>query len=305
VHKADITPDLVSRLVAHQFPQWADLPVSPVELDGWDNTTFRLGTTMSVRLPSADIYVAQIDKEHRWLPVLKRDLPVTIPEPLAKGSPALGFPRPWSVYRWISGETATDATVSDLMQFASDLAAFLTALYSCDTTDGPAAGAHSHTRGGPVAVWDHQTRDALERLGREIDVVGATEVWEAAVATTWEQAPVWVHGDVTGSNLLVRGGRLSAVIDFGCSAVGDPACDTAIAWTFFTGESRAAFKSKVPVDDATWARGRGWALWKAVIELVRDLATPGYAARSATRLGWRQSAQKIVDDVIADQRGES
>src|ERR1700736_1246436 len=85
VDKADITPELVSRLVARQFPQWGDLPVSRVELDGWDNATFRLGTTMSVRLPSGDAYVAQIDKEHRWLPILRGDLPLSIPEPLVKG----------------------------------------------------------------------------------------------------------------------------------------------------------------------------------------------------------------------------
>lgn len=204
MNKADITPELVSRLVAQQFPQWSDLPVARVELDGWDNTTFRLGTTMSVRLPSADWYVAQIDKEHRWLPVLRNDLPLRIPEPLGKGAPALGFPRPWSIYRWIDGETATDETVGNLTRFARDLAAFLTALYGCDATDGPAAGSHSHTRGGPVSVWDSQTRDALERLGPEIDAAGATEVWEAAVDARWKQPPVWVHGDVAGSNLLVQ-----------------------------------------------------------------------------------------------------
>ena len=295
----------MSRLVARQFPQWADLPVSLVELDGWDNTTFRLGTTMSVRLPSADAYVAQIDKEHRWLPIFRGDLPLSIPEPLAKGEPALGFPRPWSIYRWIVGETATDETVSSLTQFADDLAAFLTALYSCDATDGPAAGPHSHWRGSPVTVWDSQTRDSLDRLSREIDAAGATEVWEAAVDARWEQPPVWVHGDITGANLLVQGGRLSAVIDFGCSAVGDPACDTTIAWTFFAGESRTAFKSQLPVDEGTWARGRGWALWKALIELVADLSTPGHAQRSASRLGWRHSARQIVDDVIAEHRSAS
>lgn len=295
----------MSRLVAGQFPQWADFPVSRVELDGWDNTTFRLGTTMSVGMPSADGYVAQIDKEHRWLPILRDHLPLPIPEPLAKGAPALGFPRPWSIYRWIGGETATDETVSNFTQFACDLAAFLTALYSCDITDGPVAGPHSHARGGPVTVWDSQTRDALERLSREIDTAGATEVWEAAVGARWEQPPVWVHGDVTGTNLLVQRGRLSAVIDFGCSATGDPACDTTIAWTFFTGESRAVFKSRVPVDEGTWARGRGWALWKALIELVPDLSTPGHAERSATRYGWRHSAWQIVDEVIADHRSAS
>ena len=302
--KSDITPELVTRLVALQFPEWADRAVSRVELDGWDNTTFRLGTTMSVRLPSADAYVAQIEKEHRWLPILGKQLPRPIPEPLAQGAPALGFPRPWSIYRWIDGKTANDTTVGDRTQFASDLAEFLTALYRCDANDGPAAGAHSHTRGGPVAVWDGMTRNALERLDSVIDVAGATEVWDAAVATKWEQPPVWVHGDITGTNLLVKHGRLRAVIDFGCSAVGDPACDTTIAWTFFAGESRARFTSQLLLDESTWARGRGWALWKALIELVVDLEAPGHAVRSATRFGWRHSALEIVDEVIADHRGK-
>ncbi|MEX2373939.1 MAG: aminoglycoside phosphotransferase family protein [Dehalococcoidia bacterium] len=295
----------MARLVAAQFPQWADLPVSPVELDGWDNTTFRLGDTMSVRLPSANAYVAQVEKEHRWLPVLGPGLPLPIPEPLALGVPALGFPRPWSVYRWIEGEPATARTVDDLGRFAGDLAAFLAALYRCDAGDGPAAGAHSHSRGAHVSAWDAQTRDAIERLGNGIDGDGAAEVWRAAVESRWEQAPVWVHGDVTGANLLVRNGRLSAVIDFGCSATGDPACDTTIAWTFLDGKSRALFMSQLPVDAATWARGRGWALWKALLELVGDLAEPGRAERSAARFGWRRSPREVVDEVIADHRRRS
>jgi aminoglycoside phosphotransferase (APT) family kinase protein len=286
--------------VARQFPEWADLPVDPVELDGWDNTTFRLGTTMSVRLPSADIYVPQIDKEHRWLPILEPQLPLRIPEPLGRGTPALGFPRPWSVYRWIDGQTATSETVRDRTEFAIDLARFLAALYRCDTTDAPAAGPHSHGRGGPVGIWDRQTRGIIERLGSSIDAAGAAAVWDAALDAEWEPAPVWVHGDVTGSNLLVRDGRLAAVIDFGCSAVGDPACDTTIAWTFFADVSREAFTAHLPVDAATWARGRGWALWKALLELIADQSNPGHAQRSATRYGWQHPARQIVDTVITD-----
>ncbi len=257
---------------------------------------------MSVRLPSADAYVPQIDKEHKWLPVLRGALPLPIPEPLAKGTPALGFPRPWSVYRWIDGETVSADTVSDLTQFAFDLAEFLNALYRCDPSNGPEAGAHSFQRGGPVGVWDAQTRDALRRLG-QVDVAGATEVWEAALDAREDRRHVWVHGDITGSNLLVRGGRLSAVIDFGCCAIGDPACDTTIAWTLLTGESRSLFKSQLQVEESTWARGRGWALWKALTQLVADLSTPGYAEGSARRFGWRQSASQVIDEVIADHRG--
>jgi aminoglycoside phosphotransferase (APT) family kinase protein len=305
VKKADITPDLVARLVASQFPEWAELPVSRVALDGWDNTTFRLGETMSARLPSGDSYVAQIDKEHRWLPVLREQLPFPIPQPLAKGAPGSGFPRPWSIYRWLDGETANAETVSDLGLLASDLATFLNALYDCDVSDGPAAGRHSFSRGGPVTVWDAPVRELLGRLQGRVDIDGASEVWSAATDAHAEGHPVWVHGDVTGSNLLVRDGRLSAVIDFGCSAVGDPACDTTIAWTVFRGESRALFKSQLHVDGPTWARGRGWALWKALLELGTDLSDPGHAERAAIRVGWRQSAAQIVDDLVADHRGES
>ena len=138
--KAAITPALVSRLVAEQFPHWAQLPVTPVELDGWDNTTFRLGDQLSVRLPSADGYVPQVEKEQRWLPLLAPQLPLPIPEPLARGSPSDVFPRPWSVYRWLEGEPATVERIADLRRFATDLADFLAALYRIEPTGGPAAG---------------------------------------------------------------------------------------------------------------------------------------------------------------------
>lgn len=302
MHNADITPELVSRLVASQFPEWADLPVTPVELDGWDNTTFRLGSRMSVRLPSHDAYVAQIDKEHYWLPRLANQLPLLIPEPLAKGTPTSGFPRPWSVYRWREGATATVDRVADLAIFASDLAAFLTALYRCDTDGGPPAGPHSFNRGGPLLALDAQARQALESLSGVIDTTSAAAVWDAALAANAQAAPVWVHGDVTGANLLVVHGRLSAVIDFGCSAVGDPACDTTIAWTFFSGESRSTFTSQLLIDEPTWTRGRGWALWKALIEVAADLTRPGHAARAATRVGWRHSAAQIISELIEDHR---
>jgi aminoglycoside phosphotransferase (APT) family kinase protein len=200
--KADITPEVVRLLLQEQFPHWAGLPVEPVELDGWDNTTFRLGADMSVRLPSADMYVPQIDKEHRWLPVLASSLPLEIPKPLAKGRPGRGFPRPWSVYRWLEGSHARIDRIGNLTQFAITLADFLTALYAIDGTDGPAAGPHSFSRGGPVAAWDADTRATIASLGDQIDPAATTEVWDAALASTWTSPPVWAHGDVTPSNLL-------------------------------------------------------------------------------------------------------
>jgi aminoglycoside phosphotransferase (APT) family kinase protein len=290
---------LVSRLVATQFPQWAHLPVAPVELDGHDNRTFRLGDELSVRLPRADAYAPQVDKEHRWLPVLAAHLPLPIPEPVAHGIPTPGFPRPWSVYRWRAGEPATADRVQDETRFATDLAGFLSALYAIDPTGGPAAGAHSFNRGGPLATLDAEAREAITALLHEVNAEAATAVWDAALRAVWERPSVWVHGDVANANLLVRDGRLCAVLDFGCSAVGDPACDLAIAWTFFAGESRRAFRDALALDEATWARGRGWALWKALITQAELVRSGTHAVDAARRFGWRWSSRRVLDEVLA------
>ena len=300
VNRGEITADVAARLVAGQFPQWAGLPVVPVRLNGWDNTTFRLGDELAIRLPSADMYVTQVGKEHRWLPVLARHLPLPIPQPVAMGRPGDGFPRPWSVYRWIAGEPASTGNVADQAGFASDLAGFLAALYAIDASDGPPAGAHSLSRGGPLATWDEQTRQLIRLTADDIDAKAATSVWDTALASTWEQAPVWVHGDVTPSNLLVADGALHAVIDFGCAAVGDPACDLVMEWTFFTGDNKAVFRRGLHLDEATWARGRGWALWKALLIIGEEKEGGGDAQAAARRFGWRHSPRQIVDLIITD-----
>ena len=246
---------LVRRLIAAQFPRWADLPVRPVAVGGWDNRTFHLGDAMTVRLPSAAGYVPQVDKEHRWLPLLAPRLPLTVPTPLARGEPGEGCPFPWSVYRWIDGETARVERIADLTGFARTLAGFLAALHRAEPAGGPPAGAHSAFRGASLTTYDGETRRAVEALGDRIPVGTVTEIWARAVRATWSGPPVWFHGDVAWGNLLVRDGRLAAVIDFGCCGTGDPACDLAVAWTMLSGASRAAFRAALAVDDDTWARG--------------------------------------------------
>ncbi|MDK1490403.1 aminoglycoside phosphotransferase family protein [Sinorhizobium sp. 7-81] len=287
----NIDASLVSKLIAAQFPEWADLPVRPVEFDGWDNRTFHLGRHMTVRLPSAAPYALQVEKEQRWLPVLARRLPLPIPAPLAMGRPGEGYPWPWSVYKWREGEIATHAPVADLSAFATTLARFLVALQEIDATNGPTPGQHNFFRGGPLTVYDAETRRALVALEGRIDTDAARAVWEAALAATWHGAPVWFHGDVSSGNLLVENGRLSAVIDFGTSGVGDPSCDLSVAWTFFHGESREAFRAALPLDKATWARGRGWTLWKALIVFAE---LPG-----TDRLEVEKS-RRVIEAVLAD-----
>ncbi|MDR0245489.1 MAG: aminoglycoside phosphotransferase family protein [Burkholderia sp.] len=262
-----IDADLVRCLVAQQFPQWRHLDIIPVLPGGWDNRTFRLGDTMLARLPSAAAYVDQVEKEQRWLPTLAAHLSLPIPAPVAKGVPAGFYPWPWSVYGWLDGEPARDALIDDMPAFARAVAGFLAELHRIDASDGPPPGLHNFFRGGPLSLYDGETRSALETLSGFIDTDRALAVWEAAVNTRWNAAPVWIHGDVAAGNLLVKDGTLHAVIDFGCAAVGDPACDLAINWTLFDEASRSAFRSTLSVDTGTWARGRGWALWKALITL--------------------------------------
>lgn len=176
-----MTAELVSGLIADQFPEWAGLPVWPVEAGGIDNRTFRLGQTMSVRLPSASSYREQVDKEHRWLPVLAAQLPLPVSTPLATGVPGRGYPWPWSVYRWIDGEPASTGHIDDMVRFATDLADFLTALYAIDPAGGPGPGTHNFFRGGPVAYYESQTQEALAALRGHIDTELAAEVWRAAL----------------------------------------------------------------------------------------------------------------------------
>jgi aminoglycoside phosphotransferase (APT) family kinase protein len=300
VHKRDITAEVAAELVASQFPRWADLAVVPVPLDGWDNTTFRLGDQLCVRLPSADRYVPQIEKEHRWLPILSRQLPLPIPAPMALGAPGPRFPRPWSVYRWIEGEPTRGDRIADETQFASDLARFIDALQNIDASDGPAPGMHNFWRGGPLAVYDEETRESIDVLGDEIDREAVTEVWERALGTSRKRLPVWVHGDVAPSNLLLADGELRAVIDFGCAAVGDPACDVVMAWTYFDGESKEAFRNGLSLDAATWARGRGWGLWKVVRRLALEKQGGPHADSAARRWGWRRGPREVLDVILAD-----
>jgi aminoglycoside phosphotransferase (APT) family kinase protein len=278
---------LVRRLVAAQFPRWAGLPVRPVATPGWDNRSFRLGETMLIRLPSAAPYAMAVEKEQRWLPVFGPRLPLPIPEPLGMGEPGDGYPFPWSVYRWIEGEPATTARIDDLDEFARVLADFLVALQRVDPAGGPTAGLHNFYRGGPLHTYDELMRTAADTLG---DRRGpALEIWQEALDAEWDGEPVWFHGDVAAGNLLMRDGRLAAVIDFGTSGVGDPACDLAIAWTLLTGSSRELFRERLAVGDAMWARGRGWALWKAAVdsepEVVGEILTAGRGGPPPRRPG--------------------
>jgi len=294
MHADEVATDaaLVRRLLAAQFPQWADLAIEPVPSAGTDNALFRLGEDMVVRLPRIAWAKRQVDKEQRWLPKLAPHLPLDIPLPLAKGIPGEGYPWNWSVYRWLEGEGVTIERLADPRQAATDLARFIGALQEIDPTGGPPPGPHNAERGVPLAVRDRETRAAIEALAGSIDTKTVTAIWEASLRTpAWHNRPVWIHGDLQWGNLLARDGRISAVIDFGCLGVGDPACDLLSAWSLFSGDSRGAFRAVLQVDDATWARGRGWALSQALIFI------PYYLNTNPVGVG---NARHTIDEILAD-----
>jgi aminoglycoside phosphotransferase (APT) family kinase protein len=278
-----IDADLVRRLVAGQFPHWADLPIAPVASAGTDNALFRLGDAMCVRLPRQDWAVGQVAKEQRWLPVLAPHLPIAIPTPLGQGAPALGYPWDWSVYDWLPGAAPGPSACLD-GPAARDLAGFLKALQRIDAAGGPGPGAHNFGRGIRLAKRDGPTPAAILAVADEIDAGAALAIWDAALtAPLWAEPPVWIHGDLHPGNLLTDAGRIAAVIDFGGVGVGDPACDLMAGWMGFEGQALATFLAEMAPDPATLARGRGWTVSNAVIALASYRETNRTLAAAARR----------------------
>jgi aminoglycoside phosphotransferase (APT) family kinase protein len=257
-----IDTDLVRRLLAAQAPDLAGQPIAPVKQAGTDYSIFRLGDALAVRLPSHEGAVPRIASEHRWLPRLAPGLPLAIPRPMMLGVAGEGYPWPWMIQDWLKGDTALARPPADLRSMATDLGRFLAALHRIDATGMPPGGAHNHLRGLPLAARDPRMRTHIEKAPEHgVEPGMVARMWEEALAVPpWGGPAVFVHGDLQPANLLVREGRLAGVIDFGLMGAGDPAIDLMPAWMFFRGESRAAFREAVGLDDATWRRGRGWAL---------------------------------------------
>lgn len=283
---------LVRDLVAGQFPQWAGLAVRRLPSGGTVNAMFRLGDDMVVRLPLTEGGAGDVVLEQEWLPRLGPLLPTAVPEVLGAGVPAAGYPWPWSVHRWLPGENPGDTGATHAAPaLAQDLAGFVAAMRSI-----PLAGAPQAHRGGPVALLDAETRAAIEALRgipeEGVDCAAATAVWEDALrAPAWDGAPVWLHADLMPGNLLVDGGRLASVIDFGCMGRGDPACDLFPAWNLLPAAAREVFRTALEVDEATWRRGRGRTLSQALIAL------PYY--RKANR-AMARNARHVIKTVLEE-----
>ena len=307
LHDDELSVDasLVRALVDGAFPALAHLPLSRLASSGSTNVLFRLGPDLLVRLPRQPGDGATIGKEARWLPDVGAALPVAVPEVVGVGEPALGYPERWSIVRWLDGETPEvvgpeappDPRRRDL---ALDLAASIGALGGRDVpADALRDPALRWYRGDPLAAMDEDTRTNLEAcraipdLGLDLEAIAAA--WDEVMTLPGiDRAvePRWYHGDLNAENLLVRNGRLTAVLDFGGLSVGDPTIDLLPAWEVLDVPARQVFRDAMRVDEATWLRGRGWALALALMTFPYYWST--MPARCQARLA-------TVRSVLADR----
>ncbi len=285
---------LAKKLVTEQFPEWANLQVWPVEKMGHDNRTFRLGQNKLIRIPSEKKYATQVLVEQKWLQFLQKNLSIKIPKPLAMGSATEKLPWNWSIYEWIDGAPASEIELNyqEKNTLALDLAAFLNNLHLIDATKGPMAGGQNFYRGGNLEIYNNETINSLKKLETKIDSKKALIIWQEALSSTWTNQGLWVHGDLSSSNILLKANKLEAVIDFGCLATGDPACDLMIYWFFFGEESKKVFKSTLKLDEEIWQRARGWALWKSCFELAGALEK-----KDEEKI---HHFEKVVNDILSD-----
>ena len=229
-HKPDaefqIDVPLVRRLLDEQCPQRTALPLVALG-DGWDNQLFRLGDALVVRLPRRASSAVLVAHEHRWLPQLAARLPVPVPAPIHLGRPGCGYPWPWSITPWLEGECALTVTLREPAAVARTLRAFLTALHRPAPADAP----YNPYRSVPLSERLPLLQEHLDRVGSLVDRRAVERVWHrAAAAPRWPAPEVWIHGDLHPGNILVGKRGISAVIDFGDLAAGDPATDWAVAW---------------------------------------------------------------------------
>ncbi|MGV3760659.1 MAG: aminoglycoside phosphotransferase family protein [Actinomycetota bacterium] len=285
--EVEVDLDLVCALLRDQHPDLAGLAISELGF-GWDNVLFRLGPDLLVRLPRRAASAHLVEHEQRWLPVIGPSLPLPVPLPVRTGEPGQGFPWRWSVVPWIPGRPIHGSTELDWPAIADQLGRFVAAVNHPAPPEAP----HNPYRGTSLAEREPHLHAALDRAGDQLAAVGdgvhrgrIESVWSALrTLPVSSEPPSWLHGDLHPLNILVDGGSVSGVVDFGDMAAGDRATDLSLAWLVLPASVRARFRqaagSRRPVDDATWGRARAWAIALAVAYLSGDEVIAPIGARA-------------------------
>lgn len=268
MHQDDlpVTDALIQDLLEQHTPQWADLPLHRVTSSGTDNALYRIGDSLVLRIPRRKSAVSLVSKELDWLPHLD-GLPLATPKLRYRGHVELGFECEFGIFDWIAGDIASPLNIADPNQAAVSLADFLASLQRKSTNGAPPAGPINKLRGIPLADMSDRTLEAIRIVSDEIDAAAAIGLWTEALSEIHAGPPVWLHGDLKADNLLTVDGKLSAVIDWGLSAVGDPAADYATAWSWVHPSARQDFKDALDIGEADWSRAKAWAIYGAVIAL--------------------------------------
>jgi aminoglycoside phosphotransferase (APT) family kinase protein len=258
--EAGIDEALVRALLREQHPDLAGLELREVA-GGWDNRMWRLGGQLAVRLPRTPRAPSLLRTEQRWLPSLAPSLPLPVPNPVRAGEPSARFPHTWTVARWVHGEPADRAPITS-PHAAGALAGFLRTLHRTAPGEAPA----NPDRGVPLQALRHHFGECFAVVASSNVAADVRRTWEQAIAApAWTGAPVWIHGDLHPANVVVTGGTLSGVIDFGEMCAGDPATDLAAAWLLLpAGPVSPFFGAYANADDATIRRARGWAVLRAL-----------------------------------------
>jgi len=282
--EVDLDVDRVRALLREQRPDLAERPITRIA-SGWDNCVFRLGDAHAIRLPRRAVAASLIERELRWLPELAPRLPIPVPTPIHAGRPGAGFPWRWTILPWLPGEPAIESPIQDLGDAAERLGRFVGALGVAAPTTAPS----NPYRGVPLVEREPALLERIEQLRDALDPDAVLRCWERSrAARPWAEPPRWVHGDLHPGNLLVAAGRLSAVIDFGDLAGGDPAVDLSVAWMLFGPAERARFRAAIEDDarrdDDTWLRARGNALAHALAVRATSADVPAMTAMAERTL---------------------
>ncbi len=264
----EVSEALAASLIQQQYPQYGEMPLVRLAASGSSNVQFRLGDDLLVRFPRQPGGGAAIAKEQRWSPMLQSHLQVAMPEIVGLGTASSGYPETWSIVRWIEGEHPPVMGAS--ISFAHELADELLRLREIDTrvaleTDPDLSKPYRGKPLGGYHPWMLRSIEACRAIPElDLDLDAVSDIWSRAMAlpgvSDSPRQEHWYHSDIVAENLLMRDGQLTGLLDFGGLGIGDPTVDLHGAWELFEPDARAAFRSRLDVDDATWLRAKAWAL---------------------------------------------